>query len=424
MNGSSENSWRDVRAARVARSDSTDVRDGGTRGDRPSMHALPASPQGDHVTHRAQVLAERQKLRAAFLARMPARSLEVMATLSRVRQVYVTSGRDRLLSHVFDLFMEKIHCIEGLERQAFDQSSVDWRDEATEFTTPPRSDRSAPDNDFAPGGSLFVTGASGAGKSLSIRRLLNQHPALQPLERSYGHVRPWVSVSLKGVTTLAVAAKTIIKASGYEIKDTRQSEAWSDLAEILADRGVMLIHLDETQHLARVTGKNQSMKDLADALKGAMNHADWPVSFILSGLPEVNEIARLDEQFERRGEFLHLPDVDPEVDRRLIVKVLNEMAGAASLASGHLAESDVPERLAHAVRCRYGRICQVTFLAIQEALHDDKANGRLTREHFAMTYLRTSHARGRDEMNPFLVDDWRRLEPGSLLVLMDDQEAE
>lgn len=155
-------------------------------------------------------------------------------------------------------------------------------------------------------------------------------------------------------------------------------------------------------------------KNLAKAIKGLSNFEAWPINFILSGTPETTEIARLDQQFERRGKFLFLSDITMPEEKALVDRMIREMAGAIGMATDRLIASDVPERVAHAARYRYGRIAQMVLAGIQVAIH--KGANELVREHFAYAYLELSHARGRDQMNPFLVDDWRNLPAGYFLI--------
>ncbi|MBC3640907.1 hypothetical protein H8J56_27525, partial [Klebsiella sp. Kps] len=82
---------------------------------------------------------------------------------------------------------------------------------------------------------------------------------------------------------------------------------------------------------------------LADALKGAMEDPTWPVSFIVSGLPMVTELARLDEQFERRNMMIELLDID-DGERSLVENIIRKLTAAAELECEPLIASDVPER--------------------------------------------------------------------------------
>jgi hypothetical protein len=148
-----------------------------------------------------------------------------------------------------------------------------------------------------------------------------------------------------------------------------------------------------------------------------MNYKPWPVSFVMSGMPAITSLAKLDEQIERRSRHLHLPDVSLPEERVLILNILTAMCEAAELDSKNVIESDLPERVAHSARYRYGRIAQIILAAIEQAASRNAPS--LTRDHFALAYIDHSQARGYDQMNPFLVDDWERLEPGLFMIEED-----
>jgi type II secretory pathway predicted ATPase ExeA len=198
-------------------------------------------------------------------------SKSVVDRLAAVKDVYVECGRDTLLDVTFKTFVEFMLATRNGRR---DDGRI-----------------------------LFVTGESGAGKSAAVRRMLSSHPALQPIQVSFGFVRPVVSVSLSGPSTLRLVGEQIMAAArGYEtVRKMRQGEIWKEMPADLRHRRVLIVHIDEPQHLMKDTETNLDRRNLANALKGVMNYAQWPVSFVLSGLPIVDEIARLDEQFERRN---------------------------------------------------------------------------------------------------------------------------
>lgn len=317
-----------------------------------------------------------------IVGRLSDRDQEVHRRLEKVKAVYVPCGRDTLLTREMANFLTTILARRG-ER----------RDDGRLF---------------------FVTGESGAGKTLAVERLLRECPALQPIATSYGLVRPVISVSLSGPCTLKMLGKRILGAAGYPLRSRiEQGELWEMLPEQMHARRILVVHVDETQHLLRHTEKDRERKDLAKALKDVMN-SPWPVSFIMSGMPNTTEIARLDEQIERRSRFVELPDVELPEGRELVERIVSEMAAAADLDSSEVCGSDMLDRIAHAARYRYGRIAQVVLSAIQVACL--QRAGALARKHFAEAYRQHSHARGFDEMNPFLVADFHRLAPGSFLV--------
>ncbi|WP_315744844.1 MULTISPECIES: ATP-binding protein [unclassified Bradyrhizobium] len=322
---------------------------------------------------------------ARIRAKLPAKSQRTVEILDRVKSVYVTCGRDVALNDTLDRFLELILT-----------SKRGRRDDGRIY---------------------FITGESGAGKTAAVEKLLADCAVLQPERKSYGLSGPVVSVSLKGPCTLNTLGEMILEKAGYPIvQKIGPSQLWKSLPDRLGHREILLVHVDETQNMLKHTEKDRDRKDLANALKGAMNHKDWPVSFIMSGLPQTNDLARLDEQFERRGFMQHLPDIDMENDneRKLVLNIIRKMSIAAEIDCGSILESDIPDRIAHAAKYRYGRTTQVVLAALQDAIRSNATT--LHRDHFSRAYLSHSHARGYDEMNPFAINDWKALAPGSFLL--------
>jgi type II secretory pathway predicted ATPase ExeA len=318
---------------------------------------------------------------------LPDQDRGVKEALERVKGVYVPCGRDRVLAETFSRFV--VHMLAKRNGK---------RDDGRAF---------------------FITGESGAGKTWAVEHMLANHPALVPQARSFGTIDPVISVNLSGPSTLKTLGKMILRKAGYPIRQKmEQGELWDMLPEQLHVRKVLIVHIDETQHMLRHTETDQERKNLAKAFKGVMNYKEWPVSFIMSGMPETTEMSRLDEQIERRARFGFLPDIQLPEERGLVERVVSRMCVAGQLDPSRVISSDLPERIAHAARYRYGRIAQVVLAAIQMAFQ--RGDSALERDHFALAFLDHSHARGFDEMNPFLVDDWRRLEPGSFLIRTRD----
>ncbi|MEH2468773.1 type II secretory pathway predicted ATPase ExeA [Nitrobacteraceae bacterium AZCC 2161] len=328
---------------------------------------------------------------ARTIAKLPTKSQDIIGRLARIKSNYIPCGRDYSLENSLNSMLEQILASNG-----------DRRDD---------------------GRILFITGESGAGKSRAVRYMLANNAALQPEQTSYGLIKPVISVSLKGNCTLRVLGQEILKAAGYPIvQKLGPSQIWTSLSSQLAHRSVLIVHIDETQHLLKNTETARDRKDLANALKGVMNDADWPVSFIVSGLPVINSLAREDKQFERRGYFQHLTpiDMDSPEEKQLVITILQEMANAADMQYDAILETDILDRAAHAAGNGYGRITQVVLAALHEAM--SAGEDVLTRHHFASAYLLHSNAQGNDEMNPFLCDDWQNLPKGSFIII-DDEDA-
>ncbi|NGO54055.1 ATP-binding protein [Allomesorhizobium camelthorni] len=314
--------------------------------------------------------------------KLPERDQHVREVLERVKSVYVECGRDAVLAKALRKFVVAMLAKRGHRRDD--------------------------------GRAFFITGESGAGKSRAIEHMLATNSSLQPQMTSFGLIKPVVTVRLMGPTTLKLLGKNILDNAGYPMRQKlEQGELWDMLPVQLHLRKVLIVYVDETQHMLKHTESDQERQNLAKAFKGVMNYEPWPVSFIMSGMPRTTELSRLDEQIERRGSFCFLPDVAMPEERKLILRIVQRLSDAAEINADRVLSSDLPDRIAHAARYRYGRITQVTLAALHVAL--ERGDGVLTREHFALAYIDHSHARGHDEMNPFLVDDWARLEPGSFL---------
>lgn len=344
--------------------------------------SAPSNDEQLHDTRWQEVLSDDDFL-SIVGNRLSPEEQRVKDILEQVKDVYVPCGRDRLAADIFSRFMTSILAKRNGRRDD--------------------------------GRALFLTGESGAGKTSVVRRMIEGNPTLAPIPMSYGLVTPMISITLMGPSTLKYLGLNILRKAGYEIKRKyEQGEVWDLLPEQLHLRKILIIHIDETQHMLKLAQSDRERENLAKAFKGVMNYDAWPVSFIMSGMPETVNLSRLDEQIERQSRFLALPDVSLPDERVLIEKIVTRMCKAAHLELGGTLQSDLPERIAHAARYRYGRIAQVVLAAIEQAILKD--DGRLSRDHFALAYLDHSQARGHDEMNPFLVDDWERLEPGSFLI--------
>ncbi|WP_296745742.1 ATP-binding protein [Mesorhizobium sp.] len=266
---------------------------------------------------------------------------------------------------------------------------------------------------------LFVTGESGAGKTELVAHMLAENKTLAPIQRSYGLINPVVSHRLMGPATLKFLGLNILTQAGYKItRRYEQGEVWDILPQQLHLRKILLIHIDETQHLLKLTESDRERDAVTKAIKGVVNYKPWPVSFLMSGMPSITALAKLDEQIERRSRHLHLSDVTLPEERILVLNIVTAMCEAAGLGHRPTTESDLPDRIAHVARYRYGRIAQVVLAGIEQAALREAST--LTREDFAHAYIDHSQARGYDHMNPFLVDDWMSLEPGLFLIETDE----
>jgi hypothetical protein len=323
-------------------------------------------------------------------AKLPERDKRILQRLDVLEDVYVDCGRDKVLAEVFGRFM-----------LAYLTNRQDRRKEADIF---------------------FVTGPSGAGKSRAVARALRAHPSLQPEQRSFGTVRRYVSVSLTGYVHPRMLAEMIMEAAGARVGKVGRADAWYRLPEVLRTRHVGLVHIDEFNHLMPKEGHEEQIEELANALKGASISPTHPIAFVLSGLPRIIRLPVTDEQVERRNRIVEFPDVELPAERKLVIRILRTMTEAVGIGIGNMPDTDMPERMTHAARSRYARICQGVAAAIEYALYADPDAKELTRGHFVGAYADRSLTRGDTTRNLFAADDWADLPPGSFLGRKEDEE--
>lgn len=327
----------------------------------------------------------------AMRADMPERDRRILQRLDVLESVYVECGRDKVLQDAFGMFMRKMLT---LKRERRKHANV-----------------------------FFVTGPSGAGKTEAVERLLRSHPALQPVQTSYGTVRRYVSISLTGYAIPRIVAQNIMAAAGPSPGKKGQGDAWNQLSTVLMKRGVSLVHIDETQHIVKDKDSDSANEELANAIKGVSNSPTWPVAFVLSGLPRILKLPFDDEQFERRYRWVEFPDLDMDRERMLVVRILRKLTEAIGMSVGNMPDTDLPERIAHASRNRYARVCEGIVEAIHHALALDPDATELTREHFSQAWTNQTRAAGVKLYNPFIVDDWTSVPQGSFLGRPRDEEA-
>lgn len=318
--------------------------------------------------------------------RLSPRDRRVRDVLQRAKSVYVRCGRDAVADERFARFISFVLA-----------NKRNRRDEGRYF---------------------FVTGESGSGKTSIAERLIAEHPSLAPVPTSYGQIKPAISYSLMGPSTLKYLGLAILREAGYEITRTmEQGEVWDMLPQQLHMRQVVLIHLDEAQHLIKLSKSDKERENVRNSLKGVTNYAAWPMCFVLSGMPGITQLVSHDGQGVRRQKQLELTDVSLPEERKLVRNIVQALSDAAELDASQILASDLLDRIAHASQYRYARIAQTVLAGIEQAAF--RNSSILTREHFAYAYIEHSQAGGRDQMNPFLVDDWHRLEPGLFFAKED-----
>jgi hypothetical protein len=172
--------------------------------------------------------------------------------------------------------------------------------------------------------------------------------------------------------------------------------------------GVTPVVVDEAHDMFRSTstGETDSMFRM---LKSLMQ-GDHPVVLLLGGTERLKEITRQDAQVNRRFRKIISPTLDIAVDGGKIRQVIGLYAGKAGLSVG--IRDDLPARLIHGARYRFGRCVELVLAAVEVALL--AGDDTLTGAHFETAW-------GMDEgcpltANVFAVDDFMAI------ALEDDDE--
>ncbi|MCB5175919.1 TniB family NTP-binding protein [Microvirga lenta] len=260
------------------------------------------------------------------------------------------------------------------------------------------------------GRALVVVGDSGAGKSAAIARLIASQVELQPRNLAVGPVVPIVSITAPSpFTPRALAMEVMNQGLGYGmVRDIRENVAYSRLREQLRVRQVRIVHIDEMQHALSANNAHE-MQKLSDTLKNLMQHAENPVSLILSGLPALVDFVKTDVQLQRRCRFVRFTPLSfPEdVDGlRLIVRTVSE--GLAELTPVDLLGDEFLARLCRAAGGQFGLVIQICRAAAEEAIRTGAEE--LTPKHFASAYAAGTGC-APDE-NLFTVRDWEFVASG------------
>jgi hypothetical protein len=244
---------------------------------------------------------------------------------------------------------------------------------------------------------LLVTGESGAGKTTAIEKLLHEHPALP----GYGRVEsgcPVIGVTAPAPCTLHQLGRDLSAALGYPyVGGSKEAKVWEQVRRRLKQRRIILVYIDELQHLTRNANVIERDK-VRDTLKLLLIDKEWPVSIMTSGLPEVEEVVKFDPQVRRRKRVVRFEALRLPGDISAIADVLRQFAKIAGLGTPKDAQTLLTPRLIHAADYAFGTAVELTQEAIEAALL--AGTDTLDLHHFADAYAGRTGCEA--SANPFL----------------------
>lgn len=259
--------------------------------------------------------------------------------------------------------------------------------------------------------SFAVIGNSGSGKSTLIDRVLRTTPGLTLAE----HGQPTcdvISLIVPSPATLKSLGRAILTSLGYPLQRERTSDAiWELVRAHLRERRVLFLHLDEAQDIARHQTPKE-MQAVINTLKTLMEHRDWQVGLILSGMPSLRDMLNFDRQLSRRVAPIELRRLTPEEDSEEVVDLLSFYADIAGLqAPAAEAAQHIARRLIHAADREFGLAADMIVDGLTEALSSGASELNLS--HFAAAFAARSGCI--PAFNPFIADDYERLDVRTLL---------
>ncbi|WP_210168812.1 ATP-binding protein [Aureimonas sp. AU22] len=271
------------------------------------------------------------------------------------------------------------------------------------------------------GGCLALIGGTGAGKSCSIAKAIAACPEFLPRVTGMTETAPILTILAPRPSDLLQIAYEGLEKLGYPLeRDLKPPAAWKLLRRQLRARQVRFLHIDEAQHMLNV-GDPDSMKELSDALKMLLEDRDWPVSLILTGMPELADFLSIYRQIQRRSRKIILHELRYPQDEELMSWIVSTIVTKhAKLKINFEWGGNFLARLHHAANRQFGTLTQIVRASIERALVENPEAVTVTKAHFIQAYALFSGCA--PEQNIISARDWEAIEPLNAL-LREEEEA-
>lgn len=258
---------------------------------------------------------------------------------------------------------------------------------------------------------IALIGASGSGKTTAARHLISTQPDLVLSEPESARMDV-ASLPVPTPATLKFVGQTTLAALGFPLRRERTAQTiWEMVKGHLGARRTLFLHYDEAQDLAA----HQTPKELTsvvNTLKSLMQQPIWPVGLILTGTAELKTIINHDAQLARRVYPIEFPQLDPVLDADRVLRLLGLYAERAGLSVDRdLAATGFTARLIHAAAREFGLLAELVIAALEEAMMAGAE--RLEVAHFVRMIRKRAGCI--DGLNPFIADDFERIDSRKLL---------
>lgn len=237
------------------------------------------------------------------------------------------------------------------------------------------------------GEALVVTGASGAGKTTEIEKLLREFNLSQAVLPNGAEAR-FATCVLDRKGTWKDLGKNTLHAMGYPLADqarVTQAQIGRRIKQQGELQGVVGVWYDEAQHIL-AHKKEQALEEVLDCFKTMVKGPDWPMMLIMSGVPELADYIPQLEQLFRKVTHVRLDDIDFEADAETVNSIVGTYALEAELSvADELLTGDSLHRLVTAAAFRWGLVFELVVKAVGNALAQDSTELKL--DHFAQAWV-------------------------------------
>jgi predicted small metal-binding protein len=260
------------------------------------------------------------------------------------------------------------------------------------------------------GGTIVLIGESGAGKSLSLKRLVGRHRAFP------GYMVPRsgcaaVYVRVPSFCTPKALGRITLRQLGLPIKGNPPSHiVWEMVYQRIEELQKVVLHFDEMHNVTKYASDDE-IDDIRNMIKTLVVSPTWPIVLIISGLPEIVDLTQPITEIRRRCRHMEfrslvLPDGVSEIE-----SAIADLAITADMPVKTTMHDALAPRLIHAALYQIGTSIEVAQEAICIALKEH-ADG-LTRDHFKDAYtVRTGCL---PTENPFVMTDWASIDCTAVL---------
>lgn len=266
---------------------------------------------------------------------------------------------------------------------------------------------------------IVLIGRSGSGKTTAMREFRRSSSDLirsDPMQE----ICEFIGLQVPSPATMKFLGTATLQACGYPTtRDKAASAIWDMVKQRLMFRKTLFLHFDEAQDLTRFQTENER-RAVVNTLKSLMENSQWPVSLILTGTPELKAIINQDPQLARRLYPIEIDRLNACCDAAAVLDLLRHYVRRAGCSlEDDLAGEGFAQRLMHAADYEFGLMAELIVQALSAALFTEGVQTTLRLGHFGDVFHMRSNAV--DGLNPFLAEDFRRIDPRQVLGDMPER---